>query len=491
MSFIRSDGSSIPRMETKRETRRETRPETRPETRRQATRQTKHLRTRHIPKTPEIGSLYDILHDHSGTSLFVLPICWTDIHTRLLGCQFVQLPAQTIPVPPAASSPRKSPQQPTPSIIVNIGRDLDTLMNGRKPVGRKNQALQGILSTLFPNQLTRTKPCPELGIRFGSRFYRRAARCHIIWKHPDTTAQSFDSATTWTSSRSTSQLLASMTVNVSNDAPMLAYVGRRHLHDIRRTCFRVVSAPNDSYNGPVHRLQIRRSKKLIPDDPNEDPYLIAIMIGMAQQAVYGDIERGTGFEPRDVQVRVMTISDEEDSRAHAFVVYTATVPAAFLRMFHEPDKAPRGDARIRITHVAVPVWPVLGLKERLGHVLGKDVVGVEFDGAKMDTFEDGKQLSSLSRESTPSPKRRREALSEVFNASFSEDRDGDCQAGNGVLGGMKRRCLEEGMVEEKDEEAKEKKHHPVQVYSPQKDSWFQEDGVEEEDGGSDDAELDG
>ncbi|KAH9996372.1 hypothetical protein F4779DRAFT_607012 [Xylariaceae sp. FL0662B] len=396
--------------------------------------ETKRKKSRRRPKTPEIGSLYDILHDYSGDSLYVLPICWTELHTRLLGCRFVQLPPQTSPVPSMSSSSQRSPRLPTSSTIVKIGRDLDALMDGGSHVSTRNQRLRDILSTLFPKQLSRTKPSPELDLRFGGRFYPKAARCQILWRYQDTVAQSFDSATTWTSSHSTSQLMASMTVNLSNDAPILAYVSRRQLNHIRRNCFRVLLGPGRSYNGPVHRLQLLRSKKLLPSNPDEDPYLISIMIGMAQQTVYADIESGAGFEPRDVQVRVMTTAEE----CNSFVVYTAIIPAAFLVMFHEPDKAPRGNAQIKIQHVEVPVWPVLGLKERLGQALGRDIVG-DFDIQRMETFDE--QLSF--KETTPSPKRRREVLSEVFNASFSEDRDADC-AGNAL--GLKRRCLEEGRV---------------------------------------------
>ena len=47
----------------------------------------------------EPGSLYDILHDHAGTSLYVVPICWTDQHTRLLGVRFRARAAVVTPVP--------------------------------------------------------------------------------------------------------------------------------------------------------------------------------------------------------------------------------------------------------------------------------------------------------------------------------------------------------------------------------------------------------
>lgn len=226
-----------------------------------------------------------------------------------------------------------------------------------------------------------------------------------------------------------------MNVNVASDAPVLAFVSRSNLNHIRRNCFRIVNGPNRAHNGPVHRLQTLRSKNLIPSNLDEDPHFVATIIALAQQSAYVDGPQSNVITPRDVKVRLFTISEEENS----FVVYTATVPAAFLMMFHEPDKAPNGDARLKIEYTHVPVWPVLGLKERLGQALGTEIVG-NFDALNMETFsEEEEEIMSVAE--TTSPKRRREVLSEVLNASFSEDRE---SGPNDILG--KRRCLEEGRV---------------------------------------------
>ncbi|KAI1488722.1 hypothetical protein F5X96DRAFT_680253 [Biscogniauxia mediterranea] len=401
-----------------------------------ATTDSKHkkIRRRHI--VPEIGSLYDILHDHAGLSLYVLPICWTDLHMRLLGCRFVQLPPQKTPTPCTTTSPRRSPK--APPTVVTLGSNLDILMStdGSKPIMTKNRAMKQILSVLFPNHLSRPKAGADLPIHFGRRYYGKAIRCQAIWTQPDPSAMSFNSATTWTSSRTANQLMASMSVNAPNNAPILVYVSRSHLNHVRRNCFRVLSGPNRSYNGPVHRLQMLRSKSLMPKNLDEDSYFVAVMIAMAQQYVHGDINHPAVFTPQDVKVRVLTVS-EDDS---AFIVYSGTVSAGLLTMFHQPHKAPVGDVGINIEHVQVPIWPVLGLKERLGQALGSDLVG-DFDGVPMDTYED--ELRPTPESTPPSPKRRREVLTEVFNASFSEDRDSDCP-GDTILG--KRRCLEEGRV---------------------------------------------
>ncbi|KAI1339959.1 hypothetical protein F5Y15DRAFT_60166 [Xylariaceae sp. FL0016] len=389
----------------------------------------KRITPRTKPICPEPGSLYDILHSHAGTSLYVLPICWTSMHTRLLGCRFVQMPAQTSPTPSTPLSPRRCRE--IPPTVIDISRNLDSVLStdGSRSIYIKNKALRGVLSTLFPNHLSNPEMYADLDLRFGRKYYPRAVRCQTIWTHPEASAMSFNSASTWTASHSASQLLASMTVDMVADTPMLAFVSRSHLNHVRRNCFRVLSGPNRTFNAPVHRLQTLRSKNLIPRNIDEDQYFIAITIAMAQKSVYGDMYRGTAFNPKDTKVRVLTVSEDES----AFVVYTATVPATLLAMFDRPDQAPTGDMDFKLEYKQVPIWPVLGLKERLARALGKDIVGDFPANDSMETYEH--ELAPAHHEST-SPKRRREVLSEVFNASFSEDRDPDSPA----LG--KRRCIE-------------------------------------------------
>lgn len=65
-------------------------------------------------------------------------------------------------------------------------------------------------------------------------------------------------------------------------------------------------------------------------------------------------------------------------------MYTAVVTAGFLARFAQPTKASTKqvdgerkpvDSGLDITYVRVPVWPILGLKERLAKALGQDIAG--------------------------------------------------------------------------------------------------------------------
>ncbi|KAI1418026.1 hypothetical protein F5Y13DRAFT_150405 [Hypoxylon sp. FL1857] len=413
--------------------------------------------------SPEIGSLYDILHDHATTSLYVPPLCWTDLHTQVLGCRFVPQPPQNTPTPSLTPSPPRTSSGLISHGIVSetvvfISRSLDVILDPIIPRFMRSKNIKNLLDKLFPGQLSELSP--TLTMRCGSDNYVDGVRCQAMWRKP-VALQSFDSTTTRSSGSLGGSSVAKSTVP-KLDKPVLAFLDRRHLDCIRRSCFRIPSYPDGSLNIPVHRLQELRSRKLIPKNVDEDHFILATMIAMAQEHAYENVFFGTDFAPTDIQVRVLTVSDEDQS----FIVYTGVIPAAFLSMFHEPSRAPPGDAKITIQYQRVPIWPVLGLKERLGQALGQDLVG-KIDTDHIETYSDESSSGSQSdgsvfeREAaaapsqlrqgndsiptmpqvTPSPKRKREILSEVLNVSFSEDHESPGYPSELLA---KRRCLEEG-----------------------------------------------
>ncbi|KAI8955121.1 hypothetical protein F4801DRAFT_529711 [Xylaria longipes] len=391
-----------------------------------AARVTKRRKLGRRPISPAIGSLYDIMHDNAGVSLFLRPLYWTDLHTKLLNCRFVQLPPQTTPTPPSLSTPKSSSSSQRspriPQTVVSIGKNLDTLMAPHTPFNmrdtrEKDEAMAALLSTFYPRCFSDPLRFADLDILFGPYLYRGAANCQLLWHHvdPDANTMSFDSATTRAASqpvsRAASYSMASMDLTANNPS-ILAYVSRSHIDYIRRNFFRIIKGPNGAPNEPVFRMQSRRSQALIPKNLDEDPYFLGVMVAIAQQLVYTSMRTATGFAPRDVKVRMLTVAEEDE----AFIVYTATVPRALLSMFHEPDTAPAGNSEVIVEHAHVPIWPVLGLKERLGKALGSDIVG-EYDDSVMDTYEE--ELAPVAE--AGSKKRGREALSEVFNGSFCDD----------------------------------------------------------------------
>ncbi|KAI1206230.1 uncharacterized protein F4807DRAFT_440401 [Annulohypoxylon truncatum] len=423
--------------------------------------ETKIKRKRRIRKiiSPEVGSLYDILHDHATKSLYISPLGWTDLHTQLLGCRFVPQPSQTTPTPTPVSSQPRASQPQTSDLVVSIGRTLDDLMDPLRSGLPTDKSVQNLLAFLYPGQLCSVNP--DLNIRCGRGRLLGSVRCQAVWKKRE--ASSFESMTTCSSSFQESPVTP-----IPTHVPVVAFIDLHTLSFARKSCFRVRALPDGSLNVPIHRLHELRTAKLFPKNPDEDQYILAAMLAMAQRHVYTNIYTGYGFAPKDVELRVLSVSHEDQS----LIVYKSIIPAAFLGMFDDFSKAPRGDAKVTIHYQRVPVWPILGLKERLGQALGQNLVG-EINVDRMETYQDEpwsysqdsddmlekeieeedwattfQQLTQHKDLPPPPPrvpessKRKRNILSEVMNVSFSEDRESPDFPGNLMV---KRRHLEEGM----------------------------------------------
>jgi hypothetical protein len=256
----------------------------------------------------------------------------------------------------------------------------------------KNRAMKHILSTLFPATLTRPKTGAELNLYFGHRVFRKVVRIPCIWKSPSSVDTSFDSCPTLPSSSFCQAPKSSRDAGM----PMLAYINRSQLAAIRKNLYGVHRRPDSNRNEPVSRLQRLRSKMLVPADTDHDPYIVAILLAMAQAHYYHEFSSRPssqassqgGRKPvrvappsfRDVKVQVITHEEGNDSSPN-FVVYTATVTATFLNRFMFPHKAPKPQpnedptAGMDISYTPVSFWPILGLKERLSKALGPEIAG--------------------------------------------------------------------------------------------------------------------
>ena len=408
-------------------------------------------------RRPEPGSLYDTMRANSGMSLYVLPICWTDSHTRLLGAEFVSLPPVLTPVPPTNSSAGAAHGgcYPRPSVTAGVlSRDLTALIsNEESRPFFKSRAIKSVMAILYPNALSKPKTTAEMDLYFGGRVFRKAVRVPVLWKHPDAAGTSFDSAITRPASSfggipsggraSGGGDWSSSSSQATPNPPMLAYVNRTQLAFIRQNLFRVVPGPEggDRSNTPVSRLQQLRSKLLMPSDPDHDAHYLAILLAMAQAHFYAETtssrassqascRSGSRSPPlhslptpdfRDVKVQIITHSDDTAE----FVVYTAVISASFLRRFAEPARAPLDAAGFRVEYAKVPIWPILGLKERLGKALGRDIAGDIPDDGSMETWES--QAEREEREHRMNSLKRRwgerGALAEVLSGSFEAESD--------------------------------------------------------------------
>ncbi|KAK4148382.1 hypothetical protein C8A00DRAFT_47723 [Chaetomidium leptoderma] len=310
------------------------------------------------------GSLHG-WHDHAGKSLYVIPFRWTDKHSKLLGARFNRCAAIVEPVPDLVPGVRLEPSQMAETLTSELATLVQEDVTPARPFS-KHHAMEHILSTLFPETLASPKTGAELNLYFGHRIFSKVVRIPYVWSCPALPATSF------------SQVDAGM--------PMLAYINRSQLAANRKNLY---SVPRGPENEPVSRLQQLRSKKLIPADADHGPYIVAVLLAMAQAHLYprsssqssSQGRKSVRITPpsfRDVKMRVITHDEGNDSSSN-FVIYTAVITAAFLDRFMFPHKAPKPQEKFRagidISYTTIGFWPVLGLKERLSKALGREIAG--------------------------------------------------------------------------------------------------------------------
>lgn len=409
-------------------------------------------------RRPDKGSLRDILRQNAGTSLFVRPIGWTDLHAELLGVRFCELPACDTPRPCdlPGSPPTQGHMRPSHA-ITRLSEALTEILLPTSTLPKSSStAVRAVLMTLWPAAFVKWQLFPELNLYFGDKVYHEAVRVQAMWNFPSTpSALSSQSSVATISTRpaeSYGPTSSNSTAHCTANLPMLCYIGKNQLASIRKSIFRVAIGPDNNPNIPVQRLQQLRAKLLIPADTDRDAHFVGIFLAMAQRHFYTapvPFARESYWSPRkgdshrpdfqDVKMRILT----HDNETSEFLVYTGHVTAKFLDRFYDPSSAPLDEdgtvAGMKIEFTRVPIWPILGLRERLGKALGEDIVG-PFDSSNMETWEDdrsGSESRSTDAESrSANIKRKRGTPPSIFNGSLEEESDEDRSDM-----GDKKRCL--------------------------------------------------
>lgn len=151
---------------------------------------------------PVENSLYDAIRRNAGLSLFVRPICWTDMHAQLLGANFVELPPCDTPQPKsvAGSPPSRGHLRPSQTITTLSDALTEILIPATEHPILNANAIRTVLTTLWPQSLGKPQFLPELHLFFGDRVYRDVVRCQIMWTFgsdsPKSSYSSFKSIST-------------------------------------------------------------------------------------------------------------------------------------------------------------------------------------------------------------------------------------------------------------------------------------------------------
>ncbi|KLP13716.1 uncharacterized protein LW94_7966 [Fusarium fujikuroi] len=226
---------------------------------------------------PAENSLYDIFQQHAGTSLFVRPICWTDLHAQLLGARWEELPPCDTPQPSAAPGTPPSRGHLSPSnTIISLSNALTQILlpDPLHPILSSN-AVKSVLNTLWPTPFNKPQYLPELHLYFGGRVYRDAVRAQLMWNYPSEEAKSsyssFKSVSTRPAESFNISTQSSPNYSPAN-LPMICYIGKTQLASVRNNLFRVASGPGRTWNEPVFRLQQLRARILVPSNSDHDAH---------------------------------------------------------------------------------------------------------------------------------------------------------------------------------------------------------------------------
>ncbi|KAK2005275.1 hypothetical protein LZ32DRAFT_218903 [Colletotrichum eremochloae] len=372
---------------------------------------------------PDEGSLYNILRTNARLRLFVKPIRWTDFHLDCLGARFIEVHPCDTPVPPTSSKDTSLSYHREPTkLALDLSKALTDMLRG-KTEPRRTKSIRNVISQLYSSQLSCIK---STGVHhyFGHRAYLNTCRLEAAWEAapsrrssvtpresgPTSSSRTFDTPTEAKTTRT----------SVSNQC-ILAYVDTRTVDAARRSTYRVVGD-----NGPVKELNKLYHKAFSPLNAHQDPFLAGVILALAQKRFYGET-MPSAAEPsclfvatppfkaefHDVVVHILTVEDK-DRDLPCFVVYKGVVTEALLRKFHYPAENPQPTEKangMRIEYTRVPIWPLIGLKERLGKALGADLVG-NFDEDNIETW------GMDARANDGRPKRRRSG--EVQTGSHDE-----------------------------------------------------------------------
>lgn len=266
----------------------------------------------------------ELIRRNPGINLLVPPSLWGKTHAELLGITLKKRAPVEHPTPVSepGSKPSKGLLRPS-TTISELAHSLSELLQPTSAHPDPSLHVGIVLGLLYPNVFGNAEQKPKLDLIFGNRRGRVAVP--LMWNYPD----SADKTGSLSTPRSTVPAKPAM--------PMVCYV------DTAKAS----------------------SRQPLP------MYLAGVFIAMAQKHF------ATTPQPAyvDLTLRIVT----HDSKAKAFIVYTGHVTTKLLQRFAYPYEAPMDYANqvdgLEIEKTPVPMWPILGCKERLGQAMGEEVVG--------------------------------------------------------------------------------------------------------------------
>ncbi|KAH8752299.1 hypothetical protein F5883DRAFT_433401, partial [Diaporthe sp. PMI_573] len=212
-------------------------------------------------------------------ALFITPIHWQDQHARLLGVQWNHLDTVRRPVPDLNFTSSKFPPRPT-EVARGLTNDLATVLDSDTGTV-KLAALKRVLSTMFPDTLSKARSNLHMDICFGNAVFKSSVRVPLVWKQYNSHVFDSDFTELRDSYDRVSSSLQSASLSCTNQ-PVLGFIDRTSLHQVRSNLYRPRPGPRKNANIPGDRLQKLLYERVKPQNADEDSYLVATTLAIAQ-----------------------------------------------------------------------------------------------------------------------------------------------------------------------------------------------------------------
>ncbi|KAG5755825.1 hypothetical protein H9Q70_001613 [Fusarium xylarioides] len=153
-------------------------------------------------------------------------------------------------------------------------------------------------------------------------------------------------------------------ISIPHADPMIGYY-RYSADEERKEKLRAPRPPRGLDNDPVQQKYDARYRKLTPEDWRQDPYLVCILLSLAQ------LQQRKAYGPRGIFLVRLLVTNMDD-RDDAYV-YKADVPYQLLESLHCPTRSIEDFDFPQVNYVKVPFKPYSTFSERVQvHLAGAE-----------------------------------------------------------------------------------------------------------------------
>ncbi|KAJ0420961.1 hypothetical protein BJY00DRAFT_312629 [Aspergillus carlsbadensis] len=278
------------------------------------------------------GSIYSIIRRNPRIALYVDPIAWTSDHLQSLGCSFNR---QRLPKKghrhTQDDTPEESGRRTTASLSPELAARLKYQLALLSTLSSKRYTIKDLLEAdnILP------QGSEDLPFQFNHQIVAQLPTDGIFMS--------------------------------SAALPTVAFITFDTIKSLRESFIR----PRKTTSIPILNKTRSRLRLLEPRDRAEDPYLVGVLIALAQAQRRQQQQQPSGeVNLNDVQSFKVKVLAIPGTRAKYLYVYTATIPTDFLDKFDEPSRS-SPSSPVSVSYYRIAVKDERSL-ERLHRLLDAD-----------------------------------------------------------------------------------------------------------------------